>query len=77
MHKEVFLMSLSGDSSLEGEVEAGDTSFNVSGASRATLTGSGQNLTVAAADGNSTVFYLGSPTLGTINSTGSSEVRPK
>lgn len=107
-------VSLSGDSSLQGDVEAGDTSFNVSGASRATLTGSGQNLTVAAgggstvdlskfstsdanvsaggdsevtvntsgrldaqADGSSTIYYLGSPTLGTINSTGDSEVRSK
>jgi hypothetical protein len=111
---QVLEVSLSGDSSLQGEVEAGDTSFNVSGGSRATLSGSGQNLTVAAgggstvdlskfstsdanvsaggdsevtvntsgkldaqADGNSTVYYLGNPTLGTINSTGSSEVRPK
>lgn len=107
-------VTLSGDSSLQGDVEAGDASFNVSGASQATLSGSGHNVTVVAgggstidlskfstsdanvsaggdsevtvntsgrldaqADGSSTIYYLGSPTLGTINSTGDSEVRSK
>jgi hypothetical protein len=107
-------VTLSGDSSLQGDVEAGDANFNVSGASQATLSGSGHNVTVIAgggstidlskfstsdanvsaggdsevtvntsgrldaqADGSSTIYYLGSPTLGTINSTGDSEVRSK
>jgi len=111
---QAFEVSLSGDSSLQGEVEAGDANFSVDGASRVTITGSGQTVIVEAggastidlskfssmdtnvsaggdgevtvnasgllnvqADGDSTVYYMGNPILGTINSTGSSEVRPK
>jgi len=107
-------VGLHGASSLQGDVEAGDASFDARGASKATLSGSGQNVTVVAdggstvdlskfsavdanvnadgdsevtvnargtldavADGNSTVYYLGSPTLGTIEESGSSEVRRK
>jgi hypothetical protein len=47
-------VSLSGNSSLKGDIEAGDVSFAASGDSNATLSGSGQNLTVEAL-GNSTV----------------------
>jgi hypothetical protein len=107
-------VGLSGESSLKGDIETGDASFAAYGNSNATLSGSGQNVTVVAegnstvdlskfsstdasvsaggnsdvtvnasgsldaqADGNSTVYYLGSPTLGTINTTGDSDVRPK
>lgn len=105
---------LLGASSLQGDVEAGDVLVNADGASQVTLSGSGQNLTVAAAgastvdltkfsaadanvyaggssevtvnpsgkldavaSGNSTIYYLGSPILGTIEKIGDSEVRPK
>jgi hypothetical protein len=107
-------VGLLGDSSLQGDVQAGDASLDARGGSKATLSGSGQNLTVVAggnstvdlskfsavdanvsadgaskvtvnasgtldavAGGNSTVYYLGSPTLGTIEESGSSEVRRK
>jgi hypothetical protein len=110
-----FEMGLFGESSLKGDIEAGDASFAAFGNSNlTTLSGSGQNVTVVAegnstvdlskfsstdanvsaggnsevtvnasgrldaqADGDSNVYYLGSPTLGTINTSGSSEVRPK
>jgi hypothetical protein len=107
-------VDLYGASSLEGDVEAGDASFGTQGASKATVSGSGQNVTVVAeggstvdlskfsavdadvsadgdstvtvnasgtldavAGGASTVYYLGSPTLGTIEESGSSDVRQK
>jgi hypothetical protein len=107
-------VGLDGASSLQGDVEAGDARFDARGGSKATVSGSGQNLTVVAdggstvdlskfstvdadvnaggdstvtvnasgtldavADGSSTVYYLGSPTLGTIEESGSSEVRQK
>ena len=103
-------VGLHGASSLQGDVEAGDARFDAQGGSEATVSGSGQNVTVAAeggstidltkfsavdanvsargdsevtvnasgrldavAEGNSTVYYLGSPTLGTIEG----EVRHK
>jgi hypothetical protein len=47
-------VGLDGDSSLEGDVEAGDARFEAQGGSRATVSGSGQNLTVVAG-GSSTV----------------------
>jgi hypothetical protein len=107
-------VGLHGASSLQGDIEAGDASFDAQGGSEATVSGSGQNVTVVAgggstidltkfsavdanvsadgnskvtvnasgnldavAGGNSTIYYLGSPTLGTIEETGSSEVRQK
>ena len=107
-------VGLHGGSSLQGDVEAGDASFAAAGGSNATLSGSGQNVTVAAeggstidlskfsstdtnvsaggnsevtvnasgrldaqADGDSTVYYLGSPTLGTIDTSGSSTIQAK
>ena len=41
-------VDLSGSSSLVGDIESGDASFNLSGSSDATLTGSGGNLTLDA-----------------------------
>jgi hypothetical protein len=104
-------IDLSGASSLEGDIEAGDSLVDLSGGSDLTLTGSGQDLTVEAAGasevdladfpvadanvdargdstvtvnasgtlnvearGASRVYYLGSPTLGTVNADDSSSV---
>ena len=47
-------VGLHGSSSLQGDVEAGETRFDAQGGSEATVSGSGQNLTVAA-EGDSTV----------------------
>ena len=47
-------VGLDGASSLQGDVEAGDARFDAQGASEATLSGSGQNVTVAA-EGGSTI----------------------
>jgi hypothetical protein len=103
---------LSGSSSLEGDIEAGDARIHASGASDVDLTGSAQDLTLdvsgsseanlanfAAIDaeveasgasevvvnvtgrldadtsGSSSVYYSGDPTLGRIDSSGSSSVR--
>ena len=99
---------------MQGDVEAGDARFDAQGASEATVSGSGQNVTVVAeggstvdlskfsavdanvnadgdsevtvnasgtldavAGGKSTIYYLGSPTLGTIKESGKAEVRPR
>ena len=99
---------------MQGDGEADDARFDTQGASEATLSGPGQNVTLVAggnstiepskffavdanisalgdskvtvnasgtldavASGNSTIYYLGSPTLGTIEESGSSEVRRK
>jgi hypothetical protein len=104
-------VELSGASSLQGDIEAGDARFDVSGASDVSLSGSGQDATIRAegasdvdladfpiadatveatgastvtvnpsgrldaeASGASDVYYLGSPTLGTINADDSSSV---
>jgi len=103
---------LSGGSHLEGDVEAGDVTFNLSGGSQVTLSGSAGDLMIEAgggsyarladlavvnvsvdasggsqvtvnpggrldaiAKGGSDVTYLGSPTLGTIDTDGSSSVK--
>jgi hypothetical protein len=47
-------VSLDGGSSLQGDVEAGDARFDAQGGSEATVSGSGQNVTVAA-EGGSTI----------------------
>jgi hypothetical protein len=107
-------VGLDGASSLQGDVEASDARFDAQGASEATVSGSGQNVTVVAeggstvdlskfsavdanvnadgdsevtvnasgtldavAGGKSTIYYLGSPTLGTIKESGKAEVRPR
>jgi len=90
-------VELSGASSLQGDIEAGDARFDVSGASDVSLSGSGQDATIRAdatveatgastvtvnpsgrldaeASGASDVYYLGSPTLGTVNADDSSSV---
>lgn len=104
----------SGASELRGDIEAGQARFQVSGASRVTLRGSGEDLTIdgsgasridlsdfAVADaeielsgasratvrasgrldvrasGASHVTYSGSPTLGEIDTSGASSVRPE
>ena len=107
-------VGLDGASSLQGDVEASDARFDAQGGSEATVSGSGQNVTVVAeggstvdlskfsavdanvnadgdsevtvnasgtldavAGGKSTIYYLGSPTLGTIKESGKAEVRPR
>ena len=99
---------------MHGDIEAGDASFDLSGSSDATLTGSGQDVTIDVsgaskidlaefpvadakvdasgasqvtvnpsgrldvnASGASHVYYLGSPSLGTIDTSGSSTVERK
>ena len=47
-------MGLDGASSLQGDVEAGDARFDAQGGSEATVSGSGQNVTVTA-EGGSTI----------------------
>ena len=107
-------VNLSGASDLSGDIEAGDATFDTSGASRATLNGSARNVTVegsgasqidlsdfAVADakvklsgasaatvnpsgtldvdasGASDVYYLGSPTLGNVDTSGASSIQRK
>ena len=104
-------VELSGSSSLEGDIEAGETRLDISGASDVNLSGSAQELILDAsgssdidladfavinadveasgasdvavnvtgrldvdASGASTVYYAGDPTLGRVNSSGSSSV---
>jgi hypothetical protein len=104
----------SGASELRGDIEAGDARFHVSGASRVTLRGSADDLTIdgsgasrvdlsdfdvldadielsgasratvrasgrldVRASGASHVSYAGSPTLGDIDTSGASTVRPE
>ncbi len=111
---DAFEADLSGSSTLRGELEAGDASFDVSGSSSATRTGAARDLTIDAsgssdidlsacpvfdanveasgsstvtvkpsgtldvdASGASNVYYLGEPTLGNIDSSGSSSVEHK
>jgi hypothetical protein len=107
-------VDLSGSSSLNGDIEAGDVSIDLSGSSEATLSGSGQDLTIdisgssdldlvefpvvdarvdasgtssatvnasgrldVDASGASDVYYLGDPTMGTIDTSGESSVEQK
>lgn len=104
-------VDVSGASSLEGDIEAGDARFDVSGASHVNLSGSAQDVTIDAsgasevdladcpvadanveasgasnvtvspsgrldvdASGASHVYYIGSPTLGRIDTSGASSV---
>ncbi len=109
-----FQAEVSGASSLQGDIGAGDSWFDVSGGSRATLSGSAQGVRIevsggsridlgdfsvvdadvnasggssatvnasgtldADASGASQVYYLGSPTLGRVETSGASSVRAK
>ena len=105
---------LSGASRLDGEIEAGDVRFQLSGASRETLSGKGQKMALEASgasqanleqfavaeatvglsgasqatvnvagtldadlSGASTLRYTGNPTMGSVESSGASTIRPK
>jgi hypothetical protein len=107
-------VEVSGASSLQGDIEAGNMRLNVSGASQLTLTGTGGNLTAEAsgashidleglpikdasvelsgassatvypsgridvgASGASHLYYLGSPTLGRVETSGASSIEGK
>ena len=100
--------------SLQGDIEAGNARFDLSGASQVTLNGSAQGVTIDAsgasqadlsrfqaasanveasgassvtvnpsgrldvdASGASKVYYLGNPTLGTVNTSGASTIRSR
>ena len=67
-------VGLSGDSSLKGEVEAGDASFTAAGDSNATLSGSGQNVTVVAEGGSTVDLSKFSSTDANVSAGGSSDV---
>jgi predicted small secreted protein len=107
-------IEVSGASSLQGDISAGNVTVNASGASSVTLTGAGGNLTAEVsgasradledfpvrdasvevsgassatvypsgrinveASGASHVYYLGEPTLGTVNTSGGSSIGRK
>jgi hypothetical protein len=111
---EDLVVDVSGASSLQGDIEAGDAGIDASGASNVRLTGSSGNLKIGAsgassikledflagdanidasgasnvtvnisgrldaeASGASNVYYLGNPTLGTIDTSGASNVEAK
>ena len=67
-------VGLSGDSSLQGEVEAGDASFTAAGDSNATLSGSGQNVMVVAEGGSTVDLSKFSSTDANVSAGGSSDV---
>ena len=67
-------VGLSGGSSLQGEVEAGDASFAAAGDSNVTLSGSGQNVTVVAEGGSTVDLSKFSSTDSNVNAGGSSDV---
>lgn len=108
------VVDLSGSSDLLGDIQAGDTRFDISGNSRVTLTGSAGDIEVGAsgsseadlsefpaedgsvdasgastvtvnlrgrldadASGSSDIYYLGNPTLGNIDTSGSSSVQSR
>jgi len=108
------VVELSGNSDFLGDIQAGDSRFDVSGNSSVTISGSGGDLTVDAsgssdvdladfpgsdgtidasgsstvtvnlserldadASGSSDIYYLGDPELGSIDTSGSSNIRPK
>ena len=108
------VVDLSGNSGMRGDIQAGDTRFDVSGNSSIAICGSGGDLTVEAlgsskvdladfpgsdgtvgasgsstvtvnlsgildadASGNSDIIYLGNPELGSIDTSGSTSIRPK
>jgi hypothetical protein len=108
------VVDLSGNSALLGDIQAGDSRFDVSGNSSVTISGSGADLVVDAsgssdvdltdfpgsdgivdasgastvtvnlsgrldadASGSSDIYYLGDPQLGSIETSGSSNVRPR
>jgi Putative auto-transporter adhesin, head GIN domain len=105
---------VSGASRLEGSIDTGDVRFQVSGASRVTLSGKGQKMTLEASgasqgnleqfvvseakvelsgasratvnvtghldvnvSGASNLRYTGSPTMGSVQSSGASTIQPK
>ena len=107
-------VQVSGASRLSGDIQAGDVRFDVSGAGRVTLSGSGEDAVIGAsgashmdladfpvvdanveasgastvtvnasgrldadASGASHVKYLGSPSLGTVDTSGGSSIEPE
>ena len=107
-------VDMSGGSHLQGDIEAGDATFDLSGSSEVILTGSAQNVMIKAsgssevdladfsvvdanvdlsgsseatvnpsgrldadASGASRVYYLGTPTLGKMDTSGSSSIEQK
>jgi len=108
------VVDLSGNSALLGDIQSGDSRFDVSGNSSVTITGSAGGVTVDAsgssvvdladfpasdanvdasgastvtvnlngrlnadASGSSNIYYLGNPTLGEIDTSGSSTIQPR
>lgn len=108
------VVDLSGASTLSGDIQAGDASFDISGSSEVRLTGSAEDIEVGAsgsseadlsdfqasnanvdasgasevvvnlsgrlnadASGSSDIYYLGNPTLGNIDTSGSSSVQSR
>jgi hypothetical protein len=111
---ENLILNISGSSSLAGDISTGNVSIDLSGSSEVSLSGSGQNLTIDVsgsseldlsnfpvadakidasgassvtvnssgrldvdASGASHVYYLGGPSMGTIDTSGASSVEPK
>lgn len=111
---ESLTVDLSGASTLRGDIQAGDASFDISGSSSVELTGSAEGIQVSAsgsseadlsefpasnarvdasgastvtvnlsgrldadASGSSDIYYLGNPTLGNIDTSGSSSVQSR
>jgi len=111
---QVFTVDASGGSHLQGDVVAGDVTFDISGSSEVVLTGSAQNAMIEAsgssdldladfpvldaavdlsgsseatvnlsgrldvdASGSSNLYYLGDPTLGDMDTSGSSSIEQK
>lgn len=107
-------VELSGNSDLLGDIQAGDSGFDVSGSSSVRLTGSAGDVTIDAsgssevdltdfpasdgtvdasgastvivnlsrrlnadASGSSNIYYLGDPTIGSIDTSGSSTIQPR
>jgi ABC-type ATPase involved in cell division len=72
---QALVVDASGASHLQGDIKAGDASFDLSGGSEATVNPGGR-LDVDAS-GASHVTYLGSPTLGKMDTSGSSSIEEK